>query len=151
MEIHHHRRHLHHTAEQPKDSFQISTSSREFFHPCCLLICSRSEPFKRREISLVCKRCDIPSKDEDLWCTRCNADVHTKDTCPYFKNYLLSGAPNPLICGSVPWCRIFQVYGHRHEECGYMQNLVTNLTNLYCSFCRSVRHEDKDCCAYDLL
>ena len=88
---------------------------------------------------------------EDIWCTQCHADGHTKDTCPYFQNYLLLGAPNPLSCGSVPWCRIFQVYGHRHEECGYMQNMVTKPMSLYCTFYRSVGHEDKDCCPYDLL
>ena len=53
-------------------------------------------------------------KDEhdDLWCTRCHVDGHTIDTCPTFQNYLLSGAPNPLSCGSMSWCLISQVYGH---------------------------------------
>ena len=26
---------------------------------------------------------------EDIWCTCCRADGHTKDTCPDFQNYLL--------------------------------------------------------------
>ena len=57
---------------------------------------------------------------DDLWCTRCHTDGHNKDTCPNFQNYLLSGAPNPLSYGSVPWCCIFQVCGNRHKECGYL-------------------------------
>ena len=43
---------------------------------------------------------------DDLWCTHFHADGHTKDTCLTFQNYLLSGAPNPLSCASIPWCRI---------------------------------------------
>ena len=43
---------------------------------------------------------------ENIWCTRCHADRHTKDTCPTFQNYLLSGSPNPLSCTGVPWCCI---------------------------------------------
>ena len=71
---------------------------------------------------------------EDIWCIRCRTDGHTKDTCPYFQNYMLSGASNHLSCGNIPSCRIFQVYGHRHKECGYMQNMVMKPTNLYCSY-----------------
>ena len=40
----------------------------------------------------------------DLWCTWCHADDHTKDTCPTFQNYLLSGAPSPLSCAGILWC-----------------------------------------------
>ena len=87
----------------------------------------------------------------DIWCTRCHRDGHTKDTCPFFRNYLLSGDPNPLSSGGVPWCHICQFYGHQHEECSYMQKMVSNPTNLYYSFCCSVRHEDTDCWAYDPL
>ena len=92
-------------------------------------------------------------KDEhdDLWCTQCHVDGHTKDTFPSFHNYLLLRASNSLIFDSVPWCCICQVYGHRHEDCTYMQKMVTNPVSLYCTFCRSVGHEDKDCRAYDLL
>ena len=38
---------------------------------------------------------------EDLWCTHCRADGHTKDTYPDFQNYMLYGAPKPLSCGSI--------------------------------------------------
>ena len=88
---------------------------------------------------------------DDLWCTRCHASRHTKDTYPMFRNYLLSGAPNPLNRVGAPWCRIDQVYGHQHENCDYMQKMVTKLEILYCTFCRSVGHDDKNYHAYDLL
>ena len=53
---------------------------------------------------------------DDLWCTWCHADGHTKDTCPTFWNDLLLGAPNPLSCVGIPWCHICQVYGNKHEN-----------------------------------
>ena len=71
---------------------------------------------------------------EYLWCTRCHVGGHTKDTCPTFQNYLLSGAPNPLSSVGVPWCHICQVYGHRHENCDYMQKMVIKAEILYSTF-----------------
>ena len=65
---------------------------------------------------------------------RCHVGGHTKDTCPMFMNYLLSGAPNPLICAGIPWCHICQVYGHRDENCEYMQKMVMKAKNLYYTF-----------------
>ena len=32
-----------------------------------------------------------------------------------------------------------------------MQNMVTKAENLYCTFCQSVRHDDKKCWSYDFL
>ena len=26
---------------------------------------------------------------DDIWCTRCHVDEHTKDNCPSFRNYLV--------------------------------------------------------------
>ena len=51
-------------------------------------------------------------ESDDIWCTRCHTNGHTKDNCPIFQNYLDSGEPNPLSCGSVPWCHICEVYGN---------------------------------------
>ena len=59
-------------------------------------------------------------EQDDFWCTQCHVDGHTKDTYPTFQNYFLSGTPNPLSCAGVPWCRVCQVYGHRHKKCSYM-------------------------------
>ena len=78
-----------------------------------------------------------------LWCTWCHMDGHTKDTYPNFWNYFLLGAPNPLIFAGVPWCRICQVYGHRHKNYSYMKNMVTKAESLYYSFCRLVGHEKR--------
>ena len=86
----------------------------------------------------------VKYEHEHLWCTRCHVDGHTKDTCPSFQNYLLSRVLNPLSYGSVPWCLICQVYGNQHEDCTYMQKMVTKPASLYCTFCRSAGHEDKD-------
>ena len=44
---------------------------------------------------------------EEVWCTRCHTYGHTKDNYLDYRNYLLLGVPNPLSCGSVPWCHIF--------------------------------------------
>ena len=90
-------------------------------------------------------------KHADIWCTRCHVNGHTKYTFLDFRNYLLYGSANSLSSGCMPWCHICQFYGHRHEECSYMQKMVSKPANLYCSFCRSIGHEDRDCRAYDLL
>ena len=87
----------------------------------------------------------------DLWCTHCHADGHTKDTCPTFRNYLLSGAPNPLSYAGILWFRMCQVYGHQHENYEYMQKMITKEENMYYTFCRSVGHDDKNYRDYDLL
>ena len=62
---------------------------------------------------------------DDLWCTHFHVSRHTKDTYFTFQNYFLSGAPNPLSGAGAPWCHICQVYVHRHENCDYMQKMVT--------------------------
>ena len=88
---------------------------------------------------------------DDLWCTQCHVDEHTKDTCLTFQNYLLSRAPNPLSCIGVPCCHVCQVYGHRHENCSYMYKMVMKSEILSCTFCHSMGHKDKDCRDYDLF
>ena len=88
---------------------------------------------------------------DDLWCMWCCVGGHNKNTCSTFRNYFLSREPNPLSCARVPWCHICQLYGHRHENYSYMQNMVTKAKILYYSFCHSVGHKDKDYRAYNLL
>ena len=34
---------------------------------------------------------------QELWCIKCKAQGHTKDNCPVFVEYLVSGDPNPLL------------------------------------------------------
>ena len=33
---------------------------------------------------------------EEVWCTRCRTEGHSKEHCPVFAEYLASGVPNPL-------------------------------------------------------
>ena len=33
---------------------------------------------------------------EEVWCTRCRTEGHSKEHCLVFMEYLASGAPNPL-------------------------------------------------------
>ena len=33
---------------------------------------------------------------EEIWCTRCRTEGHSKEQCPVVAQYLASGAPNPL-------------------------------------------------------
>ena len=68
---------------------------------------------------------------DDIFCMWFHAGGHTKDTCLTFQNYFLAGAPNPLSSVGAPWCRICQVYGHRHDNYDYMQNMVTKAEKLY--------------------
>ena len=72
---------------------------------------------------------------DDIWCTHFHAGGHTNDACLTFQNYLLSGAPNPLIRVGAPWCPIYQVYGHRNENCDYMQKMVSIAERLYYTLC----------------
>ena len=33
---------------------------------------------------------------EEVWCTKCRTEGHSKEHCPMFVEYLVSGAPNPF-------------------------------------------------------
>ena len=78
-------------------------------------------------------------------------DGHTKDNYLTFMNYVAFGAPNPLNGKRLPWCLIFQSRGHCDKECVYLWKVVSTPTNLFCTFCRSAGHDEKDCRAYQLL
>ena len=81
---------------------------------------------------------------EDLWCTKCRMDGHTKYNYLTFMNYVSFGAPNPLNGHGLPWCRICQYRGRRDKECLYLQKVVITLENLFCKFFKSVGHKEKD-------
>ena len=76
---------------------------------------------------------------------------HHKDQCLDFRDYIQFDAPNPLSQGGFPWCQIYKTQGHQHEECVYLQKVVSKPTYFLCNFYRSFSHEEKDCRAYDLL
>ena len=50
---------------------------------------------------------------EEVWCTRCRTEGHSKEHCPTFVEYLASGAPNPLPQTGGLWCEICKQAGHR--------------------------------------
>jgi hypothetical protein len=89
-------------------------------------------------------------KREDIWCIRCNSEGHDKENCPLFHEYLASGALIPLKQVTLPWCEVCR-NRHRLGECYYMKKYVQTPTNIYCTFCKYVGHDEKDCRAYDLL
>ena len=33
---------------------------------------------------------------EEVWCTKCRTEDHSRENCPIFAEYLASDAPNPL-------------------------------------------------------
>ena len=51
----------------------------------------------------------------------------------------------------MPWCRVVYTRGHKFEECLYLQKIVSEPARLYCKFCRSIGHEEKDYKALQLL
>ena len=88
---------------------------------------------------------------EEVLCSQCWSEWHHKDQCPNFHEYLQDGAPNPLSHGGFPWCWICHTRGHQSEECVYLLKVVSKPMNIFCNFCRSVFHEEKECRVYDFL
>ena len=88
---------------------------------------------------------------QELWCTECKGQGHTKNNCPIFGEYLESGAPKPLVQTQGPWCEICKTRGHRPQECPLLQKYVQTPKNLYCNFCKLVGHDENNCRAYDLM
>jgi hypothetical protein len=90
------------------------------------------------------------NKREEIWCIRCKSEGHDKEHCPLFNEYLASGALSPLKKVTLPWCEVCR---NRNclGECYYMQKYVHTPTNIYCAFCKSIRHDEKDYRTYDLL
>jgi hypothetical protein len=89
-------------------------------------------------------------KRGDIWCVRCISEGHEKEQCPLFNEYLAYGASIPLKQLTLPWCEVCR-NRHRTGECYYMKKYVQTPTNLYCTFCKSIGHDDRDCRAYDLM
>jgi hypothetical protein len=89
-------------------------------------------------------------KREEIWCIRCKSEGHDKEQCTLFHEYLASEAPSPLKQATLPWCMIYRSR-HHPGECYYLKTYVQTLTNLYCTFCKSVGHDDMDCRDYDLM
>ena len=89
-------------------------------------------------------------KREYIWCVNCKSEGHDKEHFPLFHEYLAFGAPSPLKQVTLPWCEVCR-NRHHPGECYYLQNYLHTPTNMYFTFCKSVRKNDKDCRAYDLM
>ena len=71
-----------------------------------------------------------------------------KDSCLTFMDYPAFGAPNPLSTERMPCCIDCQTRGNHSEECLYLQKIVSTSSILYCNFCWSMGHDEKDCTEY---
>jgi hypothetical protein len=89
-------------------------------------------------------------KREDIWCVKCRSKGHEKEHCPLFHEYFFGGALIPLKQVTLPWCEVCR-NRHHPRQCNYMQKYVQKPKNLYCMFCKSIGHDDRDCRAYDLM
>ena len=88
---------------------------------------------------------------QEIWCIKFKAQGHTKYNYLVFVEYLASGAPNPLAQTQGPWCELCKMRGHPPQQCPLLQKYVQTPKNLYCSFCKSLRHDEHNCTAYDLM
>ena len=88
---------------------------------------------------------------EEVWCTKCRTEGHSRENCLVFAEYLASGAPNPLPQVRGLWCEICRTNGHRPQECHLFQKYVQTPKNLFCTFCESVGHDENNCRAYELM
>lgn len=88
---------------------------------------------------------------EEVWCTRCKTEGHSREHCHVFAEYLASSAPNPLPQAQGPWCEICRVNGHRPQDFPLLQKYVQTSKNLFCTFCKSVGHDDHHCRDYELM
>ena len=54
---------------------------------------------------------------EEIWCTKCITEGHSKKHCKVYKEYMVSGAPNTLPQERGPQCKICRTNGHRPQDC----------------------------------
>ena len=87
---------------------------------------------------------------EEVWCTKCESEGHSKEQFPLFRNYMASGAPNPLNPGSNLWCEICKTR-REHCICYLLQKYVQTPINLYGKFYKSIGRDENNCWAYKLM
>lgn len=101
-----------------------------------------------------------PEVHEEVWCLKCKNQVHDKDHCPVFANYITGGGPMPLrqeaptrpSVGPTLWCAICQVAGkHVIDNCHLLQKFVQTLQQLFCNFCKSVGYDEHNYRSYELM
>ena len=88
---------------------------------------------------------------EEVWCTKCKTEGHSKEHYPVFVEYLSSGEPNPLPQAQGPWCEIYRKNGHKPQECYLLQKYVQTPKTLFCTCCKFVGHDENNCRAYELV
>jgi hypothetical protein len=87
---------------------------------------------------------------EDVWCTFCKIKGHHKKECLNLAHYLEIGILNPLPLGE-PWCEICRTHGHDPSHFPVMKNYQIVPKTIFCNFCKSVGHEDKDCRTLEMM
>jgi hypothetical protein len=88
-------------------------------------------------------------KREKVWCTKCRTEGHHKDEFQKFMKYVAIRVLNPLPGGG--YCGICKKWGHHPTKFPLLHKYQNTLRNLFCNFCKSVGHEEKDCCTFDLM
>jgi hypothetical protein len=89
-------------------------------------------------------------KREVVWCTTCRTEGHHKNECPNFAQYMEIGVPKSFPMRG-PWCEICKTHGYGPYHCPMMQKYQKVPKSSYCNFCKSVRHDDKDCRTMELM
>jgi len=100
-----------------------------------------------------------PEASPNKWCIQCRVNGHTKDNCPLLTAYIQTGAPRPLrpreatgSSGSMLWwddCRVAEL--HDTNYCPRLTTHSPEVKQQWCRFCKSVGHDEHNCCMYDLL
>lgn len=93
----------------------------------------------------------MKEKRENVLCMYCKAEGQYKNQCPTLKEYLTTGAPNPIGQEEEAWCEIYKNRGHGPENCHLLQKYESTPRILYCNVCRSVGPEQFNCCAWQLM
>lgn len=101
-----------------------------------------------------------PEAREEVWCIKCRGQGHDKDHCQVFANYLAGVGPMSLrpeaqarpSAAPTLWCAICQIGGkHATDNCHLLQKYTQTSQQLFCNFCRSVRHDECTCRSYELM
>jgi hypothetical protein len=80
----------------------------------------------------------------------CRTEGHRKNEFPLFSQYIGVGMPNPLYLGG-PWCDNHKTHGNDPYHFPLMKKYQTVLKSTFCNFCKSFRHEDKDCRTLEMM
>lgn len=110
--------------------------------------------------SLKTRKESQPKVRTDVQCIKCKDEGHDNNHYPVYHNYLIGGGLVPLkldntagpSTGVLLWCDIFQITGkHTTDNCHLLQNFVQTPHKLFCTFCKSVGHDERNCQSYELM